>query len=256
VTRRRGLLTLVGTTVGLVIAVQAIARTYASSRSERRAAMPGDEVVRRPQTVVTRAITIPAPPASVWPWLSQMGWHRGGWYTARWVDRVLFPANLPSADQLMDEYQALAVGDFVPDGPPESGCGFFVRDLRGARAAGPALDHPPGPVLADPGPGRDQLDVGVRPAPVRRRTRHPPGVPLASPDLALVVDPRQPSVAGAGRRRDVARHAPWPEIPGGRVGAGAAPGTVQRRAGRMTNAPHHGDAVQRSVVDSTSEVIR
>jgi hypothetical protein len=130
VTRRRGLLTLVGTTVGLVIAVQAIARTYASSRSERRAAMPGDEVVRRPQTVVTRAITIPAPPASVWPWLSQMGWHRGGWYTARWVDRVLFPANLPSADQLMDEYQALAVGDFVPDGPPESGCGFFVRDLR------------------------------------------------------------------------------------------------------------------------------
>jgi hypothetical protein len=59
-----------------------------------------------------------------------MGWHRGGWYTARWVDRLLFPANLPAADSLVAEWQHLEVGDFIPDGAPETGCGFVVEDLE------------------------------------------------------------------------------------------------------------------------------
>lgn len=29
------------------------------------------------------ATTIDAPPSAVWPWLIQMGWHQGGWYTKR-----------------------------------------------------------------------------------------------------------------------------------------------------------------------------
>ena len=40
--------------------------------------------------VTNHAITIDAPPEDVWPWMVQMGWGRGGWYTARWVDRLLF----------------------------------------------------------------------------------------------------------------------------------------------------------------------
>jgi hypothetical protein len=36
-----------------------------------------------------------------------MGWGRGGWYTARWVDRVLFPENGPSADRIIAELQDL-----------------------------------------------------------------------------------------------------------------------------------------------------
>jgi hypothetical protein len=52
-----------------------------------------------------------------------------GWYTARWIDRLLFPANGPSATLVVPELQGLAVGDFVPDGPPETKTGFIVEEL-------------------------------------------------------------------------------------------------------------------------------
>ena len=95
--------------------------------------MPGDQVIRRPDVVCTHATTINAPPQQVWPWLQQVGWHRGGWYTARWVDRLLFPDHWASADELLPDYQHLAVGDFIPDGSPETGCGFTVVEPEPAR---------------------------------------------------------------------------------------------------------------------------
>lgn len=55
-----------------------------------------------------------------------MGWGRAQWYTARWVDRLLFPANGPSADRLHPEWQHLEVGDRVLDGTPEMHCAFVV----------------------------------------------------------------------------------------------------------------------------------
>jgi hypothetical protein len=103
--------------------------TYGSTATERRARMPGDDVVRCPHVVATHAATIPVPPERIWPWLVQVGWHRGGWYTPRWVDVVLFPDNAPSADEILEDHQVLRVGDFVPDGPPETECGFVVREV-------------------------------------------------------------------------------------------------------------------------------
>jgi hypothetical protein len=76
------------------------------------------------------AITIRAKPADVWPWLAQVGWHRGGWYTYRWVDRLLFPQNTASAEQVLPQFQSLNVGDRIPDGPPELGCYFTVEELE------------------------------------------------------------------------------------------------------------------------------
>jgi hypothetical protein len=104
-------------------------RTYGATSGERRAAMPGDELVPFPQVAVTHAATLPAPPDEVWPWLMQVGWGRGGWYTPRWVDRLLFPANRPSAGSLLPGRPPLRVGDFVPDGPPETECGFVVTEV-------------------------------------------------------------------------------------------------------------------------------
>ena len=46
---------------------------------------------------------------------------------------LLFPANWPSARQILDSHQTLKVGDFVPDGPPETECGFVVREVKRAR---------------------------------------------------------------------------------------------------------------------------
>jgi hypothetical protein len=108
--------------------------TYGSTAQERAMPLPGDEIVPHPDVVTDHAITIDAAPEEVWPWLVQMGWHRGGWYTARWVDRLFFPANRPSADRIIPELQAVRVGDFIPDGAPETGCGFIVEHVEPQRA--------------------------------------------------------------------------------------------------------------------------
>jgi hypothetical protein len=98
---------------------QRLGRTAGSSREERNRQLPGDELVANPTVITNHAITIEAPPERIWPWLVQMGWHRGGWYTPRWVDQLLFPANWPSANRLIPRLQRpLRVGDRIPDGPP------------------------------------------------------------------------------------------------------------------------------------------
>lgn len=123
------------TTVSIILAgtvwtvLYRLGRGYGADPAERVAPLPGDDVVDHPDVVCTHATTINAPPQRVWPWLQQVGWHRGGWYTARWVDRLLFPDHWASADELIPHYQHLAVGDFIPDGAPETGCGFTVVDL-------------------------------------------------------------------------------------------------------------------------------
>jgi len=122
----------VGTAAGY-LALQWLGRTYGATLEERHRALPGDDLIRDPMAVTTHAITIGVPPERVWPWLVQMGWHRGGWYTARWVDRFLFPANAPSADRILPEFQHLATGDRVPDGPPESDCEFIVSQVEDNR---------------------------------------------------------------------------------------------------------------------------
>jgi hypothetical protein len=107
-------------------ALHHLGHTYGATRHERLHALPGDEWVEDAQVVATHAVSLPAPPEEVWPWLLQVGWHRAGWYTARWVDRLFFPDNLPSADRIVPELQHLDVGDFVPDGAPDTLCGFVV----------------------------------------------------------------------------------------------------------------------------------
>ncbi len=126
-----------GIAAGVVVAEAALVqlgRTYGSTTAERRMWIPGDDVVTRPAVVTNHAITIDAAPELVWPWLVQMGWGRGGWYTARWVDRLLFPQNRPAAGSILPEWQTLQVGDFVPDGAPETKTGFIVEQLIPNRA--------------------------------------------------------------------------------------------------------------------------
>jgi hypothetical protein len=48
--------------------------------SERQRRLPGDELVPQPNWPATRAETICAPAAAVWPWLVQLGYGRGGYY--------------------------------------------------------------------------------------------------------------------------------------------------------------------------------
>lgn len=80
--------------------------------------LPGDEFESRMgyRQISTRAITIDAPPAAVWPWVVQMGSGRAGFYTHEWVERLLFItyADGHSSTRIHPEWQELRVGDRVP----------------------------------------------------------------------------------------------------------------------------------------------
>lgn len=95
---------------------------WGSTDDEARAALPGDEVVPQPAAQLTHAVTIHAPAAAVWPWLVQMGYGRAGWYTNVWwyrlVDRYIWQVDIPRVDRILPEFQRLALGDVIPDGPP------------------------------------------------------------------------------------------------------------------------------------------
>jgi hypothetical protein len=83
---------------------------WGATKAEVAAAMPGDDAVQRAQFNATRAITIDAPPEHVWPWIAQLGYRRGGFYTYDLVDN----AGERSADRIIEEYQHLEVGDLIP----------------------------------------------------------------------------------------------------------------------------------------------
>jgi len=101
----------------VVFLTRRLARRSGATTSEVSGALPGDELVPNPQIQTTRAITIHAPAPAVWPWVAQVGYHRGGWYTNAHLDKLLWRIDNPSADRILPEFQGLAVGDTVPDGP-------------------------------------------------------------------------------------------------------------------------------------------
>ena len=134
--RRRWLKTavLIGGSVALL---KYLKRGYGSSAIERELRMPGDGLIPQAHSRTTHAITIPVPPSSIWPWLLQMGYGRGGWYIDAWWNQWLnenfwqrfVPPEVqtehwPSSEEILPEWQDLAVGDTVPDGPP--GTAFFT----------------------------------------------------------------------------------------------------------------------------------
>lgn len=110
----------------LGLAVVAAASVRAATRWSRHAGTRGDEATRplpgdaaapTARSVSTRAIAIAAPPASVLPWLVQMGHRRGGWYAIDPLERLIGAGDFRegrSATRIHDDLQRLAVGDRVP----------------------------------------------------------------------------------------------------------------------------------------------
>src|SRR5262249_18310659 len=75
-----------------------------------------DDLLANPDIIATRAITIDAPPAAVWPWLVQMGSGRGGVYTYDWIEN-LFGLGMHSAGEILPQFQDLRLGDGCALGP-------------------------------------------------------------------------------------------------------------------------------------------
>lgn len=87
--------------------------TWGATREEAAAPMPGDDLVPGAQYRTTRAVTIEAPPAAVWPWLVQAGCGRAGFYS----DDLLDNLGRPSARYLRLDWQLLDVGQWVSMSP-------------------------------------------------------------------------------------------------------------------------------------------
>jgi len=105
-----------------------LARRSGATTSEVYRTLPGDELVPHPCIETTRAITIDASITDVWPWVVQVGYHRGGWYTNPRLDMLIWHIDNPSADRILSQVQHVRVGDIVPDGP-EATARFIVAAL-------------------------------------------------------------------------------------------------------------------------------
>jgi hypothetical protein len=77
-------------------------RTWGSRPSERQTQSGG-----------TRAVTVEAPVAEVWPWLAQLGQDRGGFYSYEWLEN-LAGCRMRNADRIHPEWQHREVGESVP----------------------------------------------------------------------------------------------------------------------------------------------
>ena len=101
--------------------------TWGARPDELARKLPGDELLAGAEVVSTRAITIDAPPAAIWPWLVQMGSGRGGVYTYDWIEN-LFGLNMHSARQILPQFQDVKVGDRLPLGPGRPAMQVVVCD--------------------------------------------------------------------------------------------------------------------------------
>jgi hypothetical protein len=91
--------------------------TWGATSEEARSRLPGDDLLEEADGVSTRAITINAPVAAVWPWVAQMGPSpRGGAYTYDWIENLL-GLDMRSVDRLLPEFQHPEVGDTIALGP-------------------------------------------------------------------------------------------------------------------------------------------
>ena len=82
---------------------------WGATAEELGRVLPGDDLVGHAQFRATRAITVAAPPAAVWPWLLQVGRGRAGFYSYDRLDN----GGRPSAREIRPEYQDVHINDFA-----------------------------------------------------------------------------------------------------------------------------------------------
>lgn len=102
--------------IAATVASRSRLRNWGASPEEIGSSLPGDELLAA-DSASTRAITVGAPCAEVWPWLVQIGQDRGGWYSYDWLEN-LFGLGIHSTDELHGEWQHLTVDDVVRASPP------------------------------------------------------------------------------------------------------------------------------------------
>jgi GNAT superfamily N-acetyltransferase len=99
-------------TLGTALLTRRMTQTWGTLAGEADAPLPGDDVVPGARVVATRGVGIAAPPRAVWPWLVQLGYGRGGFYSHDRLERMI-GLDIRSAERVEERWQHLAVGDEV-----------------------------------------------------------------------------------------------------------------------------------------------
>lgn len=94
---------------------------WGATDDEIAATLRGDDLVPSPRITYTRAISIEATPAEIYPWIVQLGAERGGMYSYEWFETNVLRCELINADRIHEEWQNLKVGDQVKMCPGSSG---------------------------------------------------------------------------------------------------------------------------------------
>jgi hypothetical protein len=98
-------------------AVRGVSLRWGTSGDEATRSLPGDDILPIADLQATRAISIDAPRAEVWPWTAQIGQNRAGFYSYDWMENLV-GIDIHSADRLMPELQIRGVGETVNLAPP------------------------------------------------------------------------------------------------------------------------------------------
>jgi hypothetical protein len=98
---------------------------WGATDAEIMRVMAGDPIVVKPTFDATRAVTIHASAANIYPWIVQMGVGRAGWYSYDLLDNLA----RKSAESILPDYQNPQVDDIIamsPDGKQ----GMRVKDFE------------------------------------------------------------------------------------------------------------------------------
>ena len=200
--------------VTYVIVVGPWQRRWGASEEEVRRSMPGDDLLRPSAPSTTRAITIDAPPEAVFPWLLQIGYGRGGWYSYDWIDND----GKPSMDRIDSALQRLAVGDRIEMLP---GMGPVVREIVPNHHIVSGGESDSGACWSNHGPRWDTVDQSVEAG----LAEGPPAPTSGSLyQILALLDGAEDAPADPGTRRADGAVSHVPGRTGGRAGSFAEPG--------------------------------
>jgi hypothetical protein len=82
---------------------------WGATDEELDALLPGDDLVSHADVTATRAVTVRAGVADVWPWIAQLGQGRAGFYSYDFLENLV-GCEIHSADQIVPGWQSIDVG--------------------------------------------------------------------------------------------------------------------------------------------------
>lgn len=90
--------------------------TWGATAEETAAILPGDDLVPAKREISTKAVTIDAPPETVYALVQQMGQHRAGWYGWDWFYNMTNSSDFVDghySTRVVPELQGVKVGDTI-----------------------------------------------------------------------------------------------------------------------------------------------